>query len=182
LTGIFFQTMAQTGMAAAGTAISMGAGGAAPAVAGVSGGISAAGQALSAPGIAGAGFVQKAGAALGGFGGAFWRPGLYIGQNMLLMGTVGTLGGLGASRAASSINRAIDFKTSAQAAQTIMAHRGGMLANEFGLTDPKWNGRLTGALAAGMNHEEIRERYVQYPNQEEFWTHTKSRINDLKGK
>ncbi len=163
LTGIFFQTMAQTGMAATGTAISIGAGAVGPAGAGIAGGVSAAGQALSAPGVAGGGFLQKAGAALGGFGGAFGRAGLHMGQNMLLMGTVGTLGGLGASRAASSVNRAIEFKTPAQTKQSIVMYRGRMLTDELGLPI-EMKAHLGRALGAGVQHSRIRELDTLYHN------------------
>ncbi len=160
LTGLFFQTMAQTGMAATGTAISIGAGAAGPAGAGIAGGVSAAGQALSAPGVSGAGFLHKAGAALGGFGGAFGRSVPHMAQNMALMGTVGTLGGLGASRAASSINRAIEFKTLGQTTQNILAYRGGMLANELGLS-PEWKPFVSRALGANVDHGKIRTLHAQ---------------------
>jgi len=168
LTGIFFQTMAQTGMAATGTAISMGAGAAGPAGAGIAGGVSAAGQALSAPGVAGGGFLQKAGAALGGFGGAFGRSAVHMGQNMLLMGTVGTLGGLGASRAASSITRAIDIKTPSQTSQSILSYRGGMLADELGLGGTGWKAHLSRALGSGVDYGRIRELHQLYPNPDDL--------------
>jgi hypothetical protein len=168
LTGIFFQTMAQTGMAATGTTISMGAGAAGPAGAGIAGGVSAAGQALSAPGVAGGGFLQKAGAALGGFGGAFGRSAFHMGQNMVLMGTVGTLGGLGASRAASSITRAIDIKTPSQTSQSILSYRGGMLADELGLGGTGWKAHLSRALGSGVDYGRIRELHQLYPNPDDL--------------
>ncbi|MDG7022943.1 MAG: hypothetical protein JRN45_00320 [Nitrososphaerota archaeon] len=155
LSGIFFQTMAQTGMAAAGTAISMGAGAAGPAGAGIAGGAGAASQAISGLG-SGAGFAQKAGAALSGFGGAFAYAIPHMGQNMLLMGTVGTLGGLGASRAASSINRMIELKTPGQTTQSINSHRAGMLTGELGLPEAETKAHIARALGAGVHHDEIR--------------------------
>jgi len=178
LTGIFFQTMAQTGMAAAGTAISIGAGAAGPAGAGIKGGVAAAGQALSASAVTGGGFLQKAGAAFGGFGGAFGRSVPHMLQNMALMGTVGTLGGLGASRAASSINRAIDFKTPAQTSQDILSYRGGTLANELGL-GPGWKSRLTKTLAADVDHAKIREFHMQYHDDLEKFQDTLKKEVDL---
>ncbi|MBI3859300.1 MAG: hypothetical protein HY296_03540 [Thaumarchaeota archaeon] len=160
LTGVFFQTMSQVGMASAGTAIAIGAGAAGPATAGMSGGISAAGQAVS--GLPpGAGFSQKAGAAIGGFGGAFGRAVPHIAQNMALMGTVGTLGGMGASRSAASINRAIDIKMPAQTSQSIVTYRGGMLATELKLP-LEMKGIVGRALGVGVPHEEVRVLDAQY--------------------
>jgi len=162
LTGVFFQTMSQVGMASAGTAIAIGAGAAGPAGAGISGGISAAGQAVS--GLqSGAGFSQKAGAALGGFGGAFGRAVPHMAQNMALMGTVGTLGGMGASRSAASINRAIDIKMPAQTTQSIVNYRGGMLAGELKLP-AEMKGIMGRALGVGVPHDEIRLLDAQYHN------------------
>ncbi|MDV3278223.1 MAG: hypothetical protein LYZ69_07135, partial [Nitrososphaerales archaeon] len=46
MTGVFFQTMSQVGMAAAGTAVAIGAGGLGPGAAGVKGGLAMAGQAV----------------------------------------------------------------------------------------------------------------------------------------
>jgi hypothetical protein len=162
LTGIFFQTMSQVGMAAAGTALAIGAGGVGPASAGAAGGISAAGQAVSGLG-SGAGFAQKAGAALGGFGGAFGRAVPHMAQNMALMGTVGTLGGLGASRSASAINRAIEFKTPAQTNQNILTYRAGMLTKELDLSE-EVKPHIARAFGVGVRHDEIREVDALYHN------------------
>ncbi len=165
MTGFFFQTMSQAGMAATGTAIAVGAGGLGPASAGVRGGLSAAGQALG--GLVAnnptASLAQKASAALGGFGGAFARAGPHMAQNMALMGTVAGLGGLGASRSASAINRAIDLKMPGQTSQTIVAYRGGMLANELGLPQ-EMKGIMSRALGGNIPHERIRELDVLHHN------------------
>ena len=158
MTGVFFQTMSQVGMAAAGTAIAIGAGGLGPGAAGVKGGLAMGGQALG--GLASsnptAGFAQKAGAALGGFGGGFAHSLLPMGQNMLLMGTVGTLGGLGASRSASAINRAIDLKMPGQTTQTIVSYRAGALASELKLPS-EMKPFFDRALAASVHHERLRD-------------------------
>ena len=165
MTGVFFQTMSQVGMAAAGTAVAVGAGGIGPAGVGVKGGIAAAGQAVSGLG-SGASFAQKAGAALGGFGGAFGRAGLQMGQNMLLMGTAGTIGGLGASRQASSIVRAIDLKMPGETQEAMVAHRAGMLAHELDLTsgplnERGWTALVGRAFSVGVNHGTLRTMHAQ---------------------
>lgn len=165
LTGTFFQTMSQVGMAAAGTAFAIGAGALGPASAGISGGASAAGQALGglATSNPSAGLMQRAGVALGGFTGAFGRAVPSMAHNMILMGTVGGLGGLGASRSASAINRAIDLKMPAQTTQSIVAHRGGMLASELKL--PSEMRTLIGrALGVGVHHDRIRALDIQHHN------------------
>jgi hypothetical protein len=158
MTGVFFQTMSQVGMAAAGTAIAIGVGALGPGAAGVRGGLAMGGQALG--GLANsnptAGFAQKAGAALGGFGGGFAHSLLPMGQNMLLMGTVGTLGGLGASRSASAINRAIDLKMPGQTTQTIVSYRAGALASELKLPS-EMKPFFDRALAASVHHERLRD-------------------------
>ncbi|QQG48704.1 MAG: hypothetical protein HY247_08225 [archaeon] len=179
LTGVFFQTMSQVGMASAGTAIAIGAGAAGPATAGMSGGISAAGQAVS--GLpSGAGFSQKAGAALGGFGGAFGRAVPHMAQNMALMGTVGTLGGMGASRSAASINRAIDIKMPAQTSQSIVTYRGGMLATELKLPF-EMRGIVGRALGVGVPHEEVRMLDSQYhENMSMFESALRAKIDRLR--
>jgi hypothetical protein len=165
MTGFFFQTMSQVGMAATGTAFAIGAGATGPAGAGVKGGMAMAGQALGglAANTPNAGSLQKVGAALGGFGGGFAQSLPHMGQNMLLMGTVGTLGGLGASRSASAINRAIDLKMPGQTTQTIVAYRGGMLTTELKLPQ-EMKGIIGRALGTGVSHEEIRALDVQYHN------------------
>ena len=129
MTGVFFQTMSQVGMAAAGTAIAIGAGATRSWRCWSQGRIGDGGTVARRAGESNptAGFAQKAGAALGGFGGGFAHSLLPMGQNMLLMGTVGTLGGLGASRSASAINRAIDLKMPGQTTQTIVSYRAGAL-------------------------------------------------------
>jgi hypothetical protein len=165
MTGVFFQTMSQVGMAATGTAVAIGAGATGPGAAGIKGGLAMAGQSLG--GLASsnptAGFLQKTGAALGGFGGGFTRAVPHMAQNMALMGTVGTLGGLGASRSASAINRAIDLKMPGQTTQTIVAYRGDLLTNELKLPQ-EMKGIIGRALGIGVPHDEIRALDVQYHN------------------
>ncbi|MGH9918182.1 MAG: hypothetical protein ACRD6W_04835 [Nitrososphaerales archaeon] len=165
MTGVFFQTMSQVGMAAAGTAVAVGAGALGPAGAGVKGGLAMAGQALGAMAMNNptAGVLQKTGAALGGFGGGFSRSVMPMGQNMLLMGTVGTLGGIGAGRQASSINRAIDLKMPGQTTQTIMAYRGGTLTNELKLPE-EMKGIVSRALGGKVPHDKIRELDMLHHN------------------
>jgi len=79
-----------------------------------------------------------------------------MGQNMLLMGTVGTLGGLGASRSASAINRAIDLKMPGQTTQTIVSYRAGALASELKLPS-EMKPFFDRALAASVHHERLRD-------------------------
>ena len=183
MTGIFFQTMSQVGMAAAGTAVAIGAGGLGPGAAGVKGGLAMGGQALG--GLASsnptAGFAQKAGAALGGFGGGFAHSLLPMGQNMLLMGTVGTLGGLGASRSASAINRAIDLKMPGQTTQTIVSYRAGALTNELKLSS-EMKPFLERTLGAGVHHDRIREIDLELHNNiTEFQNALGNEIRKIKG-
>ena len=70
MTGVFFQTMSQVGMAAAGTAIAIGSGALGPGGAGIKGGLAMAGQSLGglATNNPAAGLPQKGGAALAGSG------------------------------------------------------------------------------------------------------------------
>ena len=163
MTGVFFQTMSQVGMAAAGTAVAIGAGGLGPGAAGVRGGLAMAGQSVA--GLASsnptAGMLHKTGAALGGFGGGFAHAVPHMAQNMALMGTVGTLGGLGASRSASAINRAIDLKMPGQTAQNIVSYRAGALTNELQLSNDM-KAYFERAMAAGVHHERIRDLDVQF--------------------
>lgn len=163
MTGVFFQTMSQVGMAATGTAVAIGAGALGPGGAGVKGGLAMAGQALGGLAVNNpqAGILQKTGAALGGFGGGFSRSVIPMGQNMLLMGTVGTLGGLGASRQASSLTRAIDLKMPGQTAQTIASYRAGALVNELQISS-EMKSFFERALAANVGHDRIRELDVQH--------------------
>src|SRR2546422_7636242 len=90
MTGVFFQTMSQVGMSAAGTAVAIGAGGLGPSAAGVRGGLAMAGQSLGGLAMNNptASFAQKAGTALGGFGGGFGRVLPHMAQKIALMGTV----------------------------------------------------------------------------------------------
>ena len=168
MTGFFFQTMSQVGMAATGTAFAIGAGATGPAGAGLKGGLAMAGQSLGALAMnnPAAGFTQKAGAALGGFGSGFAPSIPHLGQNMLLMGTVGTLGGLGASRSASAINRAIELKMPEETSQTIQMHRAQTLTNEFDLhlhggplPEKGWNNLFNRAFSVGVPHEAIRSKF-----------------------
>ena len=129
-----------------------------------------------------AGFAQKAGAALGGFGGGFAHAVPHMAQNMVLMGTVGTLGGLGASRSASAINRAIDLKMPGQTTQNIITYRAGTLTSELKLPD-EMKGYFGKALGAGMHHEEIRAFDVQYHNDLEAYKGAlRDKVRDLTGR
>ncbi|MDG7024990.1 MAG: hypothetical protein JRN45_10790 [Nitrososphaerota archaeon] len=168
MTGFFFQTMSQVGMAATGTAFAIGAGATGPAGAGLKGGLAMAGQSLG--GLAmnnpAAGFTEKAGAALGGFGSGFSRSVPHMLQNMALMGTVGTLGGLGASRSASAINRAIELKMPEETTQSIQKHRAEVLTKEFQLSvrggplpEKGWNNLFNRAFTVGVPHEAIRSKF-----------------------
>jgi hypothetical protein len=184
MTGFFFQTMSQVGMAAAGTAVAVGAGAAGPGAAGVKGGLAMAGQSLG--GLAmnnpAAGFTQKAGAALGGFGGGFSRSLIPMGQNMLLMGTVGTLGGLGASRSASAINRAIQLKMPQETSQNIISYRAGALTTELKLPQDM-KPHIERALAVKMDHKEIRSFDIQHHDDlGQFKQALDHRIRDLSGR
>jgi hypothetical protein len=165
MTGFFFQTMSQVGMAATGTAFAIGAGARGPGGAGVKGGLAMAGQSLGALAANSptAGFAQKAGAAMSGFAGGFSRSVIPMGRNMLLMGTVGTLGGLGASRSTSAINRAIELKMPAQTTQSIVTYRAGALVNELQISS-EMKSFFERALAAGVHHDRIRELDVQHHN------------------
>jgi hypothetical protein len=165
MTGFFFQTMSQVGMAATGTAFAIGAGATGPAGAGVKGGMAMAGQVLGGLAVNNpqAGLAQKAGAALGGFGGGFSRSLIPMGQNMLLMGTVGTLGGLGASRSASAINRAIQLKMPAETAQGIVSYRANTLTTELKLPT-EMKPFIERGLSAGLDHTRIRKLDVLYHN------------------
>jgi hypothetical protein len=165
MTGFFFQTMSQVGMAATGTAFAIGAGATGPAGAGVKGGMAMAGQALGGLAVNNpqAGLAQKAGAALGGFGGGFSRSLVPMGQNMLLMGTVGTLGGLGASRSASAINRAIQLKMPAETTQGIVSYRASTLTTELKLPT-EMKPFIERGLTAGLDHTRIRKLDVLYHN------------------
>ena len=80
-----------------------------------------------------AGGKEIGGGALGGGGGGVSVSLIPMGQNMQLMGTVGTLGGHGASRSASAINRAIQLKMPEQTTQSITSYRAGALATELKL-------------------------------------------------
>ena len=165
MTGFFFQTMSQVGMAATGTAFAIGAGATGPFGAGVKGGVAMAGQALGglAANNPSAGFAQKASAALGGFGGGFSHSLIPMGQNMLLMGTVGTLGGLGASRSASAINRAIQLKMPQETTQGVTSYRAGALTTELKLPT-EMKPFFERAFAAGIHHDKIRDFDVKYHN------------------
>ncbi|MDG7011777.1 MAG: hypothetical protein JRN17_01645 [Nitrososphaerota archaeon] len=184
MTGFFFQTMSQVGMAATGTAFAIGAGATGPGGAGIKGGLAMAGQTLG--GLAAnnpqAGFVQKASAALGGFGGGFSRSLIPMGQNMLLMGTVGTLGGLGASRSASAINRAIQLKMPEQTTQSVISYRAGALTTELKLPQDM-KAHVERALAAKMDHAEIRRFDIQYHDDSaRFKSALDHRVRDLSGR
>jgi hypothetical protein len=163
MTGFFFQTMSQVGMAATGTAFAIGAGALGPGGAGAKGGMAMAGQSLGAlaANTPTAGFAQKAGAAMSGFAGGFSRSAIPMGQNMLLMGTEGTLGGLGASRSASAINRAIELKMPAQTTQSIVTYRAGALVNELQISG-EMKPFFERAFAAGVDHKTIRKFDVAY--------------------
>jgi len=163
MTGFFFQTMSQVGMAATGTAFAIGAGATGPAGAGIKGGMAMAGQAVAGISTPQPSFLQKAGAALSGFGGGFSHSLIPMGQNMLLMGTVGTLGGLGASRSASAINRAIELKMPAQTTQSIISYRAGALANELQLSS-EMKPFFERAFAAGVHHDKLRDLDVKHHN------------------
>ena len=113
-----------------------------------------------------AGFREKAGAAIGGFGSGFAPSAPHMLQNMALMGTVGTLGGLGASRSASAINRAIELKMPEETTQTIQLHRAGMLTKEFNLNtrngplpETGWNNLFNRAFSVGVPHDAIRAKF-----------------------
>jgi len=161
MTGFFFQTMSQVGMAATGTAFAIGAGATGPAGAGVKGGLAMAGQAVAGISTPQPSFLQKAGAALSGFGGGFSHSLIPMGQNMLLMGTVGTLGGLGASRSASAINRAIELKMPAQTTQSVISYRAGALVNELQISG-EMKPFFERAFAAGVDHRTIRRFDIAY--------------------
>ena len=182
MTGFFFQTMSQVGMAATGTAFAIGAGALGPGGAGVRGGVAMAGQALG--GLAAtnpqASFVQKAGAAVGGFGGGLSRSAIPMGQNMLLMGTVGTLGGLGATRSTTAINRAIELKMPAQTTQSIVNYRAGALANELQMGEMR--PFFERALTAGIHHDRIRELDAEFHrNLTDFQNAIGDEIRKVKG-
>jgi hypothetical protein len=184
MTGFFFQTMSQVGMAATGTAFAIGAGAAGPMGAGITGGAAMAGQALG--GLAAnnpkAGVLQKAGAAIGGFGGGFSHSLIPMGQNMLLMGTVGTLGGLGASRSASAINRAIQLKMPQETSQNIVSYRAGALTTELQLPQDM-KPHIERALGAKMDHNEIRRFDIQYHDDiPSFKSNLNGRVKDLMGR
>ena len=184
MTGFFFQTMSQVGMAATGTAFAIGAGATGPAGAGVRGGMAMAGQSLGALAVNNpqSGFVQKAGTALGGFGGGFSRSIIPMGQNMLLMGTVGTLGGLGASRSASAINRAIQLKMPQETSQNIISYRADALTTELKLPQDT-RPHIERALTAKMDHNEIRRFDIQYhDNPGVFKAKLDDRTKDLMGR
>ena len=165
MTGVFFQTMSQVGMAAAGTAVAIGSGALGPGAAGVRGGLAMAGQSLGGLAMNNptAGIAQKAGAALGGFGGGFARSVPNMAQNMVLMGTVGTLGGLGAGRSMSGVNRAIELKTPGQTTQHIVSFRAGALANELELPG-EMKSYFDKALAAGVQHNRLRDLDIEFHN------------------
>ena len=129
-----------------------------------------------------AGFAQKAGAALGGFGGGFGRAVPHMAQNMALMGTVGTLGGLGASRSASAINRAIDLKMPSHTTKDIVSFRAGMLTTELKL--PKeMQAHIGTFLGVGGPHDEVRELDVQYHDDlAAFKNRLKVRTSDFLGR
>jgi hypothetical protein len=184
MTGFFFQTMSQVGIAAAGTAIAVGAGGLGPGVAGVRGGLAMAGQSLGGLAMSNptAGFAQKAGAALGGFGGGFAQSVPHIAQNMAVMGTVGTLGGLGASRSASAVNRAIDLKMPGQTTKGIVSYRAGALTNELELPQ-EMRAHIETFLGAGGPHEEVRVLDMQHHDDlATFKNRLKIKTNDLIGR
>ena len=75
---------------------------------------------------------------------------------MLLMGTVGTLGGLGASRSASAINRAIQLKMPQETTQNITSYRAGELTTELQLPG-EMKPFLERALGAGVDHGTVRK-------------------------
>ena len=183
MTGFFFQTMSQVGMAATGTAFAIGAGALGPGGAGVRGGVAMAGQALG--GLAAtnpqASFLQKAGAAMSGFGGGFSRSIVPMGQNMLLMGTVGTLGGLGASRSTTAINRAIELKMPAQTTQSIVTYRAGALVNELQLSG-EMKPFFERAIGAGVSHDDLRELDIKFhSNLVDFQNAVGEEVRKVKG-
>jgi len=171
MTGFFFQTMSQVGMAATGTAFAIGAGALGPGGAGIKGGVAMAGQSLGALAMNNpmAGFREKAGAAIHGFGSGFAPSAPHILQNMALMGTIGTLGGLGASRSASAINRAIDLKMPEETSLTIQKHRAEMLTREFKLDlsggplpEKGWNNLFNRAFSVGVPHDALRATHDRF--------------------
>ncbi|HUH82657.1 MAG TPA: hypothetical protein VLX33_02120, partial [Nitrososphaerales archaeon] len=175
--------MSQVGMAAAGTAVAIGSGALGPGAAGVRGGLAMAGQSLGGLAMNNptAGIAQKAGAALGGFGGGFARSMPNMAQNMVLMGTVGTLGGLGAGRSMSGVNRAIELKTPGQTTQHIVSFRAGALANELELPG-EMKPYFDRALSGGMGHERIRELDVRFHNNlSEFQSVLADEVRRVKG-
>jgi hypothetical protein len=183
MTGFFFQTMSQVGMAATGTAFAIGAGATGPAGAGIKGGLAMAGQTVGGLAMSNpqAGFAQKAGAALGGFGGGFSHSLIPMGQNMLLMGTVGTLGGLGASRSASAINRAIPLKMPQETSQNITSYRAGALTNELQLPS-EMKPFFERALGGGVDHNRLRDLdVVHHGNLGDFQNSIGEEIRKVKG-
>ena len=129
-----------------------------------------------------ASLAQKAGAALSGFGGGFSRSVVPMGQNMLLVGTVGTLGGVGAGRSASAMNRAIELKMPKETARSIVSYRAGALITELKLpTEVK--AHIGAYLGAGGFHEEVRKLDTQYHyDMTLFRSKLKAMIDDLTGR
>jgi hypothetical protein len=127
MTGFFFQTMAQTGMAAAGTALAIAGSAAGPLGGGVTAGAGSAGQALK--GLAqmaqSAGkaptFGQQLSTALKGFGSGFLPSIPHALKNMAIIGTAGTLGAAGASQAAKAITATFPTSTAADVHHTVHA-------------------------------------------------------------
>jgi len=125
--------------------------------------------------------VQKAGAAVSGFGGGFSRSIVPMGQNMLLMGTVGTLGGLGASRSTTAINRVIELKMPAQTTQSIVTYRAGALVNELQLSG-EMKPFFERAIGAGVSHDDLRELDIKFhSNLVDFQNAVGEEVRKVKG-
>ncbi|MDG7016538.1 MAG: hypothetical protein JRM82_04090, partial [Nitrososphaerota archaeon] len=98
-----------------------------------------------------------------------------------LMGTVGTLGGLGASRSASAINRAIQLKMPEQTTQSVVSYRAGSLVNELQVPS-EMKPFFERAFTAGIDHKVIRRLDIQHhSNIADFQSAVGDEIRKVKG-
>ena len=105
-----------------------------------------------------------------------------MGQNMLLMGTVGTLGGRRCWQVDVGCEQGNRAEMPGQTTQHIVSYRAGALASELKLSN-EMKPFLERALGAGLNHDRIREMDFLglHDNITEFQNALGNEIGKIKG-